>query len=46
LGRHTFAKISQVEGIELDDTMKAAFEGFDAQGLSHEERRARDRRPL
>jgi hypothetical protein len=32
--------------IELDDTMKAAFEGFDAQGLSHEERRARDRRPL
>jgi hypothetical protein len=37
LGRHTFAKISQVEGIELDDTMKAA---------SHEERRARDRRPL
>jgi len=26
-------------GIELDDTMKPAFEAFDAQGLSDEERR-------
>jgi hypothetical protein len=39
LGRHAFAKISEVEGIRLDDEMKAAFAEFDAKGLSHDERR-------
>jgi hypothetical protein len=39
LGRETFAKISEVEGMPLSDEMKKAFAEFDAQGLSHEERR-------
>lgn len=39
IGRDRFAKISAVEGIQLDDEMKRAFEEFDRQGLSPEERR-------
>ena len=39
LSREAFAKISEVEGIRLSDEMKEAFAEFDAQGLSHEERR-------
>jgi hypothetical protein len=39
LGRETFAKISEVEGIRLSQEAKRAFAEFDAQGLSHEERR-------
>jgi type II restriction/modification system DNA methylase subunit YeeA len=39
LGRETFGKISEVEGMPLTDDMKEAFADFDAQGLPHEERR-------
>jgi hypothetical protein len=39
VGRDRFAHISAVEGIELDDEMRAAFEQFDREGLSPEERR-------
>ena len=49
LGCETFAKISEVEGIRLSDEAKRAFAEFDAQGLSHEERRRaiiRSRNPI
>lgn len=39
LGRDRFAHISAVEGIELDDEMRAAFDRFDREELSPEERR-------
>jgi hypothetical protein len=39
LGRQAFVKISEVEGIRLSKEAEQAFAEFDAQGLSHEERR-------
>jgi type II restriction/modification system DNA methylase subunit YeeA len=39
LGRQAFAKISEVEGIRLSKEAEQAFEEFDAQGLSPDERR-------
>lgn len=41
LGRARFAHISAVEGIALTPEMCAAMDGFDRDGLSAEERRAR-----
>jgi|MDTD01.2.fsa_nt_gb hypothetical protein len=39
LGRQSFAKISEVEGIRMSATMAAEFREFDRKGLSPEERR-------
>jgi hypothetical protein len=39
VGREAFARISEADGIRLSDEMKNAFAEFDAQGLSHAERR-------
>ena len=39
VGRDRFAHIGAVEGIELNDEMRAAFDQFDREGLSPEERR-------
>ena len=39
IGREAFAKISEVEGIRLDDDAKAMFADFDRRKLSAEERR-------
>jgi hypothetical protein len=39
LGRDRFAHISAVEGIQLNVEMRAAFDRFDREGLSPEERR-------
>lgn len=39
LGRESFAKISEVEGIRMSRKMDAEFREFDRQGLSPEERR-------
>lgn len=38
IGRSTFEKISEVEGLRLSASMKEAFEEFDRQGLTEEER--------
>lgn len=39
LTRDEFAKISEVEGLRLSDTMRQAFADFDRRALPHEERR-------
>jgi hypothetical protein len=39
IGREAFAKISEVEGIRLDDETKGMFADFDRKKLSAEERR-------
>jgi hypothetical protein len=39
IGREAFARISAVEGIELNIAAKDAFAEFERQQLSHEERR-------
>lgn len=39
LGRHSFAKISEVEGIKTNDELEADFREFDRKGLSASERR-------
>jgi hypothetical protein len=39
VGRHRFAKISAVEGVELTSHMRAALDKFDREGLSHADRR-------
>ncbi len=41
LGRKSFAKISEVEGIKPSDALEAEFREFDRQGLSPKARRAR-----
>lgn len=38
--RKVFAKISEIEGLPITPTMLRDFEMFDAQQLSHAERRA------
>jgi hypothetical protein len=40
LGRQRFAKISAVEGIDLDGDVRRELEAFDAMGLSSDARRA------
>ena len=39
IGREAFAKISEVEGIRLDDEARAMFADFDRRKLSAEDRR-------
>jgi hypothetical protein len=39
IGREAFARISAVEGIELNDAARDAFAEFERQQLSREERR-------
>ena len=39
IDRDTFAKINEVENISLSPEMKQAFDRFDAESLSDEERR-------
>jgi hypothetical protein len=39
LGRQSFAKISEVEGIRMSRAMDADFREFDRKGLTPEERR-------
>lgn len=39
IGRHGFAKISEVEGIHLTNEMNEDFREFEQKGLSAEERR-------
>ncbi|MDE2265577.1 MAG: hypothetical protein KGL29_06720 [Alphaproteobacteria bacterium] len=39
LGRRSFARLSEVEGIRLDAALEEAFRDFDRRGLSPEERR-------
>jgi hypothetical protein len=39
LGRQSFAKISEVEGIRMSRAMDAEFREFDRKGLTPEERR-------
>lgn len=39
IGRDSFARISEVEGIRLSDTMRGDFREFDRKGLSAEKRR-------
>lgn len=39
IGRHNFAKISEVEGVRLTAAMDEDFREFDSMGLSAEKRR-------
>lgn len=41
IGAKRFAKISAVEGVSLDETMKRDFRDFDEAGLSDDARRKR-----
>lgn len=39
IGRHDFAKISEVEGVRITPAMEEDFREFDRKGLSAEKRR-------